>query len=87
MSNKEKWIESFRRNLVENGIDESRINDEDILQLMKSCMAPGICKQMDIEYQWQYELFWNSLINFMEPQEGMIGNVDAQMFRDNLNEN
>lgn len=87
MTNKEKWIENFRQTLVESGIDESRINDEDLEQMMKGMMAPQLCEDANIKYEWQYELFWHSLINFMEPPESAIGSIDAEMFKNNLNEN
>lgn len=86
-NNKEQWVYTFRNMMTEVNISEASIDDDSLIEVMKAFLAPGICEENNIKYQWQYEIYFNALINYMEPPEQFKDGINLERLKSQINNN
>jgi len=91
MKNERKWINIYRENYQQAGIDPSIYTDEEILIMAKSAVAQEIVNELDIEREWVFDLWWNAMLT-MDPaqvlNEGEQGSfINMEAFKERVKRN
>lgn len=81
MNNKKEWIDYFRSLMRETEVNDENYSDEEVLDFGKGMMVSQINEFKDLKYEWQYDLFFNSLINFIPVSKGLGKDVDVSLFK------
>lgn len=86
------WIAGMRKQMVQNGVDDSTCSDEDIIEIMMGLMIPALPEESREVFEkvgtehWG-KMYFKSMLSMVKPEGEMFEGIDYELLRAKLNLN
>lgn len=91
-ANIQKWIYGVRRTMLQNGLDDSPISDDQCLDILSALLIPQLPDENQemierLNDSWLQRMYFKGLLSLIAPVGELFEGLDIELLRAQLNLN